>query len=79
MAFEEMLNALERRRTKALAMGGPDKLAKRREMGMLSARERLDYVYSAKIDVMPTSGYPWPLKQHRAPGNTHGAICTPQK
>lgn len=44
MAFEEMLNELERRRTKALAMGGPDKLAKRREMGMLNARERLDYV-----------------------------------
>jgi len=44
MAFEDMLNELERRRTKALAMGGPDKLAKRREMGMLNARERLDYV-----------------------------------
>lgn len=44
MAFEEMLNELGRRRTKALAMGGPHKLAKRREMGVLNARERLDYL-----------------------------------
>ena len=44
MAFEEVLSELERRRTKALAMGGPDKLAKRRAMGVLNARERLDYI-----------------------------------
>ena len=44
MAFDEMLKELERRRAKALAMGGSEKLAKRRETGMLNARERLDYI-----------------------------------
>jgi acetyl-CoA carboxylase carboxyltransferase component len=42
MPFEEMLNELARRRQKALAMGGADKLARRRAEGRLNARERLD-------------------------------------
>ena len=44
MAFEELLHELERRRARALAMGGPDKLEKRRATGVLNARERLDYI-----------------------------------
>jgi len=42
MAFEDMLNELERRRSKALGMGGTVKLAKRKAEGHLNARERLD-------------------------------------
>ena len=42
MAFEAVLQDLETRRAKALAMGGEAKLAKRRAEGVLNARERLD-------------------------------------
>ena len=42
MTFEPVLEELETRRAKALAMGGEEKLAKRRAEGVLNARERLD-------------------------------------
>jgi acetyl-CoA carboxylase carboxyltransferase component len=38
----DALDELARRRAKALAMGGEDRLARRREQGVLNARERLD-------------------------------------
>jgi acetyl-CoA carboxylase carboxyltransferase component len=41
MLFEALLRDLEERRTQALAMGGAEKLAKRKESGLLNARERL--------------------------------------
>ena len=41
MAHEQMLAEFERAREKALGMGGPDKLAKRKAEGHLNARERL--------------------------------------
>jgi acetyl-CoA carboxylase carboxyltransferase component len=41
MAFEALLEEYERRRAKALAMGGEDKIAKRRARGQLNARERI--------------------------------------
>ncbi len=44
MAFEQTLKELEQRRAKALAMGGADKLAKRKAEGHLNARERIDYL-----------------------------------
>jgi methylmalonyl-CoA decarboxylase subunit alpha len=44
MAFEETLQELEQRRAKALAMGGADKLARRKAEGLLNARERIDYL-----------------------------------
>jgi acetyl-CoA carboxylase carboxyltransferase component len=44
MAFERTLEELQARRGKALAMGGPDKLAKRKAEGHLNARERIDYL-----------------------------------
>jgi acetyl-CoA carboxylase carboxyltransferase component len=44
MAFEQTLKELEERRAKALAMGGADKLAKRRSEGHFNARERIDYL-----------------------------------
>src|SRR5262245_44665554 len=44
MAFEQTLRELEERRAKALAMGGEEKLAKRKSEGHLNARERIDYL-----------------------------------
>jgi acetyl-CoA carboxylase carboxyltransferase component len=41
MAFEALLEEYERRRAKALAMGGEDKIAKRGARGQLNARERI--------------------------------------
>ena len=43
-AHQHAMDEYERRREAALAMGGSDKLAKRREAGLLNARERLDYL-----------------------------------
>lgn len=45
MAFEEQLQELERRRRKALGMGGPEKLEARRAEGLLNARERIDLLF----------------------------------
>ena len=42
MAFENMLEELAQRKVKALAMGSPQKLAKRKSQGVLNARERLN-------------------------------------
>jgi acetyl-CoA carboxylase carboxyltransferase component len=42
LKFKEQLEDLERRRTDARAMGGEERLAKRRAQGVLNARERLD-------------------------------------
>jgi len=42
MSHAKALKELEKRREKALRMGGPEKLAKRREQGVLNARERID-------------------------------------
>ncbi len=44
MAFEEPLKQLRERTERALAMGGPEKLARRRAEGHLNARERIDYL-----------------------------------
>jgi acetyl-CoA carboxylase carboxyltransferase component len=45
MAADDLLNALEQRRQQALAMGGEEKLARRRQAGVLNARERIDYLF----------------------------------
>jgi len=45
MASENLLNDLERRRQQALAMGGEERLARRRAAGVLNARERIDYLF----------------------------------
>jgi len=44
MKFEDQLKELDSRTVEALAMGGEAKLAKRREKGILNARERLDFL-----------------------------------
>ncbi len=41
MAFEKLLEEYAARRAKALAMGGAEKLAKRKQAGQLNARERI--------------------------------------
>ena len=45
MPFEKQLKELKARRDKALDMGGPEKLAKRKNDGFLNARERIDYLF----------------------------------
>lgn len=44
MAFDELFDEFERRRAAALAMGGPERLERRRSTGVLNARERIDYL-----------------------------------
>jgi methylmalonyl-CoA decarboxylase subunit alpha len=45
MAYETLLAEYEKRRAKALAMGGAEKLAKRKKAGALNARERLELLF----------------------------------
>jgi acetyl-CoA carboxylase carboxyltransferase component len=45
MAFDALMAEYEVRRERALAMGGPAKLAKRKAAGVLNARERLDRLF----------------------------------
>ncbi len=47
MAFEDMLRTLAEKTARVLAMGGADKLAKRRAEGVLNARERIDRLLDA--------------------------------
>ncbi|MGZ8154620.1 MAG: acyl-CoA carboxylase subunit beta [Burkholderiales bacterium] len=44
MPFTALIQELEERRRKAMAMGGPQKLEKRKLQGILNARERVDYL-----------------------------------
>lgn len=44
MAFEKLIEEYQQKTTEALAMGGPEKLAKRKAEGHLNARERIDYL-----------------------------------
>jgi acetyl-CoA carboxylase carboxyltransferase component len=45
MAYESLLAEYEKRRAKALAMGGAEKLAKRKKAGALNARERIELLF----------------------------------
>ena len=45
MAFEEKIKEHEERRKKATAMGGAEKLKKRKASGHLNATERVDYLF----------------------------------
>lgn len=45
MPFEQLLKEIETRRQKALAMGGPQKLARRKAPGILNARERIERLF----------------------------------
>ncbi|HSN41544.1 MAG TPA: carboxyl transferase domain-containing protein, partial [Burkholderiales bacterium] len=47
MKFPEKIAAHAERTRRATAMGGPDKLAKRKQSGVLNVRERIDYLLDA--------------------------------
>ncbi len=47
MSFDDLLADFQARRARAVGMGGPEKLAKRRAEGHLNARERLDALLDA--------------------------------
>jgi len=47
VAFDDRIKEHEERTKRAKAMGGPDKLERRRSNGLLNARERVDYLYDA--------------------------------
>jgi acetyl-CoA carboxylase carboxyltransferase component len=44
MSFDDMLDDLKAREEKALAMGGPERLARREAQGILNARSRIDAI-----------------------------------
>src|SRR5687767_5223393 len=44
MSHQDLIKELKERDAEALAMGGPEKLAKRKAEGVLNARERIDYL-----------------------------------
>ena len=44
MAFDELYDQYEKRLVKALSMGGPDRLERRKNAGVLNARERVYYL-----------------------------------
>ena len=44
MAFEKLIEEYKQKTDEVLAMGGPEKLAKRKAEGHLNARERIDYL-----------------------------------
>ena len=45
MPFEDLLKELRARERKAVAMGGPEKLAQRKAQGILNARERIERLF----------------------------------
>ncbi len=76
MAFDELLNELEKRRRQALAMGGEEKLARRRAAGILNARERIDYLFDkdtfVESGLFSTSAYPEDRDRSPADGKIAG-------
>jgi methylmalonyl-CoA decarboxylase subunit alpha len=69
--FEDLLNELEKRTAEALAMGGPEKLAKRKAEGVLNARERIDYLIDAGsfIESGRYARSPRPEVKHKTPAD----------
>lgn len=47
MPFEQLIKEYQEKTAEALAMGGPEKLARRKAEGLLNARERIDYLIDA--------------------------------
>ena len=44
MGYEQAINELREKDAEALAMGGAEKLARRKAEGFLNARERIEYL-----------------------------------
>lgn len=76
MPFDDLLREYEQRRAKALAMGGAEKLARRKEQGLLNARERLDYLLDAgslqEVGLFTTSSRPEVRDKSPADGKVTG-------
>ena len=76
MPFDDLLNDLDQRRLRALAMGGPERLAKRRSTGVLNARERIDYLFDPgsfiESGLLATSAYPHDRERSPADGKIAG-------
>jgi len=75
MAFDDKIKEHAARRAKAMAMGGPEKLEKRRNSDVLNARERIDRLFDA--DSFRESGlfgvsY---IKEMRDQTPTDGKVC----
>lgn len=72
MAFEELMNEYEARLAKALAMGGPDKVARRAKAGQLNARERIAHLADPdsfiETGLFGTSGV-YPEQADQTPGD----------
>lgn len=75
MPFSALLAELEERRQRAIAMGGPERLAKRKQAGVLNARERVDYLLDPgsfrESGLFATSARP--EMRDRTPGD--GKVC----
>jgi acetyl-CoA carboxylase carboxyltransferase component len=76
MPFDDLSSELERRNRQALAMGGPERLAKRRASGALNARERIDYLFDpgsfVESGLLATSAYPQDHERSPADGKIAG-------
>lgn len=76
MAIDDLLDDFERRREQALAMGGPERLAKRRATGALNARERIERLFDPgsfiESGLFATSAYPADRDRSPADGKITG-------
>jgi len=75
MAFDDKIKDHEARRAKAMAMGGPEKLEKRKNAGVLNARSRIDYLLdggSFRESGMFGTSY---IKEMREQTPTDGKVC----
>ena len=76
MSHDDLLNDLDRRRDGALAMGGPERLAKRRATGVLNARERIGYLLDRdsfiESGLLATSAYAQDRDRSPADGKIAG-------
>jgi acetyl-CoA carboxylase carboxyltransferase component len=59
MSMEAAVEELRKRREQALALGGPERIARQHARGLLNARERLDLLLdpSPRFEVTATSGF----------------------
>ena len=76
MPFDEALEEYERRKATAMSMGGPEKLARRRELGVLNARERIRHLVDEgsflESGLFATSARPEMVERTPADGRVTG-------
>ncbi len=68
--IEDKIKDLKEREAKILKMGGDKGVAKQKEKGKLTARERLDLFFDPGTFREPCQGRP-----HKKPGLDHQHIC----